>query len=144
MNIILSIKPKWAELIYSGKKTIEWRKSFPKTEKVLGESIEKVLLYETAPVKKITGFFTLKEIACYLVSSVCAQPEYIIKRGCVPLVDLVKYRENVDCLYGWMIDKVTKFHEPYGLEYVNLKRPPQSWCYDYSRAIVGDTGFLPF
>lgn len=29
MNIILSIKPKWAELIYSGKKTIEWRKSFP-------------------------------------------------------------------------------------------------------------------
>lgn len=26
MNIILSIHPKWAKLIYEGKKTIEWRK----------------------------------------------------------------------------------------------------------------------
>lgn len=139
MNVILSIKPKWAELIYLGKKTIEWRKSFPKAD-----NIEKVFLYETAPVKAITGFFTLQEISCYIVSSVCAQPEQIIKSGCVPMVDLIKYRENVDCLYGWMIDKVTKFSEPWGLQYVELKRPPQSWCYDKSEAIVGDTGFLPF
>ena len=27
MNIVLSIKPKWAKLIYEGKKTIEWRKT---------------------------------------------------------------------------------------------------------------------
>lgn len=54
MNIILSIKPKWAELIYSGKKTIEWRKSFPKRE-----NIECVYLYETAPVKKDYRLFHL-------------------------------------------------------------------------------------
>ena len=29
MNIILSIHPKWAKLIYEGKKTIEWRKIVP-------------------------------------------------------------------------------------------------------------------
>lgn len=132
MNIILSIKPKWAELIYSGQKTIEWRKSFPKAE-----NIDKVLLYETAPVKAITGFFTLQEIPFYLVSSVCAQPEQIIKNGCVPMVDLIKYRANVDCIYGWMIDKVTKFEEPLPLSYVDLKRPPQSWCYDCLNASTG-------
>ena len=32
MNIILSIKPKWAKLIYEGKKTIEWRKNIPKID----------------------------------------------------------------------------------------------------------------
>lgn len=30
MNIILSIHPKWAKLIYEGKKTIEWRKTLPR------------------------------------------------------------------------------------------------------------------
>jgi predicted transcriptional regulator len=99
MNIILSIKPKWARLIYEGKKTIEWRKSFPKATK-----IDKVFLYETAPVKQITGFFTLEEIGCILVHSVCAQPWNIIERGCVHMTDLIKYRENVDCIFGWMID----------------------------------------
>ena len=32
MNIILSIHPKWAKLIYEGKKTIEWRKTLPKND----------------------------------------------------------------------------------------------------------------
>lgn len=124
MNIILSIHPKWAKLIYDGKKTIEWRKSFPKAQK-----INKVFLYETAPVKQITGFFTLGEIGCYLVSSVCAQPCDIIERGCVPMTDLIKYRENVDCIFGWIIDKAKKFTKSKNIDDLGLKRPPQSWCY---------------
>lgn len=132
MNIILSIKPKWAELIYSGKKTIEWRKSFPRYVK-----IDKVLLYETAPVKAITGFFTLQEKPFFCVSSVCAQPEQIIASGCVPVVDLIKYRKNVDGILGWMIDNVTKFDKPLPLSYLDLKRPPQSWCYDRLNASTG-------
>lgn len=124
MNIVLAIHPKWARLIYEGKKTIEWRKSFPKNNE-----IDKVFLYETAPTKRITGFFTLNEIQCLLVSSVCAQPWEIIERGCVPLPDLVKYRENVDCIYGWQINKVERFAENKNIDDFGLKRPPQSWCY---------------
>ena len=124
MNIILSIHPKWAKLIYEGKKTIEWRKGFPKNNE-----IDKVFLYETAPTKRITGFFTLNELSCLLVSSICAQPWEIIERGCVPLPDLVKYRENVDCIYGWLINKVERFAEDKNIERFGLKRPPQSWCY---------------
>lgn len=45
---ILSIKPKYAELIYSGKKRWEFRKAPPP---VPGW----VYLYESAPVSKITG-----------------------------------------------------------------------------------------
>ena len=123
-SILLSIHPKWAAKIYSGKKTIEWRKSIPKEN-----FIEKVFLYETSPVKAITGFFTLREIPFYLVSSICAQPEMILEAGCVPLFDLVKYRANVDCIYGWMIDKATKFKEPLTINHMSLKRPPQSWQY---------------
>ena len=137
MNIILSIKPKWAELIYSGKKTIEWRKSFPTRE-----NIECVYLYETAPVKKVTGFFILDGFEKLFFS----EPKYkkdihpdaqkVIDAGCVPLEDLKKYKCDRFNLFGWKIKNPTKFYEPWGLQYVNLKRPPkrppQSWCYDLS------------
>ena len=51
MNIILSIHPKWAKLIYEGKKTLELRKNIPMN------TVNIVYLYETAPICKVTGFF---------------------------------------------------------------------------------------
>lgn len=46
--IVMSIKPKYAKAIYEGRKNWEFRKAPPPLEKV-------VLLYESAPVSKITG-----------------------------------------------------------------------------------------
>lgn len=50
MDIILSIKPKYAYLILSGEKTIEVRKVFPKKE------IERIYLYSSSPVQKVVGY----------------------------------------------------------------------------------------
>lgn len=132
MNIILSIKPKWAELIYSGKKIIEWRKSFPKIIQCEFFKNEKVFLYETAPVKKITGYFEFNEsYPVYLISDIYAlSNQRLIENGCVPKEDLKRYKGKNDCLYGWIVGKVTKFKVPFDLVAFNLKRPPQSWCYD--------------
>lgn len=58
MNILLSIKPEYAKLIYEGNKTIEYRKDFPKF--VLWGS--KIFLYETAPIKRVTGFVYFNEL----------------------------------------------------------------------------------
>ncbi len=52
MNVLLSIKPKYAELIKSGLKKYEFRR---KIFKKAGAS--KVFIYSTSPVKKITGVF---------------------------------------------------------------------------------------
>lgn len=138
MNVILSIKPKWAELIYSGKKTIEWRKSFPKAK-----NIDKVLLYETAPVKAITGFFKFDKTVC--IESLPYIDPLIVRMGCVPFDALKQYKGNSDCLYGWMIADVTKFEDGWSLNFVDLKRPPQSWCYVKDSACGFDKdGFFPF
>lgn len=58
MNIILSIHPKWAKLIYEGKKTIEWRKVIPSSLHpiYLMHDAIRVYLYETAPVKKAMDY----------------------------------------------------------------------------------------
>jgi predicted transcriptional regulator len=135
MNIILSIKPKWAELIYSGKKTIEWRKSFPKRE-----NIECVYLYETAPVKKVTGFFYWENfVTLYFLDPIPKEyknlphsTQKIIDAGCVPFEDLKKYKGDGIKLFGWKIKNPQKYKEPLPLSMFNFEKPPQSWCYDYS------------
>ena len=123
MNIILSIKPKWAEKIYSGEKTIEWRKSISRKNGQIT-----VFIYETAPVKKITGFFTLGE-AYYKIFGPLKDRSEIIVKGCVPSKELKKYKGKSKCLYGWDVINPHKFETPKTLEEFSLKRPPQSWCY---------------
>lgn len=131
MNIILSIHPKWAKLIYEGKKTIEWRKSFPKSQK-----IDKVFLYETAPVCKVTGLFYWKGTKNLIIrdpdyegQEICEEAKIVIKWGCVPLEDLKKYQGNNYKVFGWLCGLNEKFEKPRPLSDFALKRPPQSWCY---------------
>lgn len=55
--VVFSIKPKNAKLIYEKKKTWEFRKVIPFSERLIPEYLKYVLLYETYPVKRITGYF---------------------------------------------------------------------------------------
>lgn len=57
MQILISIKPNYADKILNGKKHFEYRKTiFKKTD------IKKVLIYATAPVGKIIGEFEIDQI----------------------------------------------------------------------------------
>jgi predicted transcriptional regulator len=56
MDILLSIKPQYAEAILSGKKTVEFRKSsFPKSVRIM-------VLYATSQVKRIVGVVKVKQV----------------------------------------------------------------------------------
>lgn len=128
MNIVLSIKPKWAKLIYEGKKTVEWRKTLPRKMdlKLLrdGNPNVKVYLYETAPVKAITGFF-------YWGGATCCDARNMTEdtKGLVPIKDLKAYQGERCSLNAWHIDRPTKLFNNYSVQEFNLNRPPQSWCY---------------
>ena len=52
---LMSIKPKWAKELYSGKKTVEFRKSSPPLDSF-------VFLYESAPVRAVTGCFQVQAV----------------------------------------------------------------------------------
>ena len=109
-DIILSIHPKWAAKIYSGEKTIEVRKSFPK------QNVNKVYIYETAPVKKITGFFVftgLQSIICFSVRDACLTRKEL-------LAYLGDYKG-----YLWKINFPVKFDTPKDIK----GSVPQSWRY---------------
>lgn len=126
MDIIMSIHPKWAEKIYKGEKTMEWRKTDPKN----ADSLSTIFIYETAPICRVTGCMRLNKVIAYdFVGRIFAIPKYLIDCGCVSPMDLKKYQGKSDYVYGWHIYNPTKFNEPVMLESLDLKRPPQSWQY---------------
>ena len=132
MNVILSIHPKWAKLIYEGKKTVEWRKNQPLYSKFEFHWIDNVFLYETAPVRKVTGLIKLSAIRKMDVrkwfqhDNECLE---LMEKGCVPVEDLLKYQADKDALYAWMISATKCFVTPKDIADFGLKRAPQSWCY---------------
>lgn len=59
MKVLLSIKPEFAEKIFSGEKKFEFRRSIFKDK-----SIKTVLVYASAPVQKVIGQFEIEQIVC--------------------------------------------------------------------------------
>ena len=55
-NVLMSIKPKYANAIFGGSKKVEFRKI------CFEGSVKRVYVYSSAPVKRIVGFFTVEKI----------------------------------------------------------------------------------
>ena len=55
-NVLMSIKPKYANAIFNGSKRVEFRKS------CFAETVTRVYVYSSAPVKRIIGFFSVEKI----------------------------------------------------------------------------------
>lgn len=129
MNVILSIHPKWAKLIYEGKKTVEWRKTTPYRLR----PTDNIYLYETSPVKKVTGRIKMYSHAILSIEDVMAREDgygmNYIDSGCVPIEDLLAYEGKSKALVAWCIGMAKKFNESLDIDELGLKRPPQSWCY---------------
>lgn len=123
-SLVISLKPQWAAIIYSGKKTIEWRKSMP----VRAHRWDRVYIYETAPIKAITGYFTFSSSFKFDCDAVENYPG-AIERGCVPLEDLKKYQGNAEYIYGWFVKNPVRYEDPHLLSHFGIKQAPQSWQY---------------
>lgn len=68
--VLMSIKPIYAELIKSGKKTIELRRIAPKVN-----SGDVLVIYESAPVKRITSY-------CEIDAVIIAEPTQLWEIAC--------------------------------------------------------------
>ena len=119
-EILMSIHHKWAELIYSGEKTLELRKTAPKGfEK--GEL--KVYLYET-DLKSVTGVIYVN--FCHKITEITPK---IVENSCVSLDEIEKYKAHgKGKLYAWHIVEADYFGKDWlHLKDLGAKRAPQSW-----------------
>lgn len=58
MDVLLSIKPEFADKIFTGQKEYEFRKTRFRSP----ESVDTIYLYASSPVQRIVGAFTINEI----------------------------------------------------------------------------------
>lgn len=146
-DVMLSIRPKWCEMIVSGKKTVEVRKTRPRQETPF-----KCYIYQTLPKsgeRNERDGCVIAEFACSKISryAVCGSNGfdkrycevdssfYIhdidFSKLCLPPNELQEYG-NGDCLFGWHINNLVIYDNPVPLAEFGefgMKRPPQSWCY---------------
>lgn len=154
--VMLSIRPRWCELIANGEKTIEVRKTRPKLETPF-----KCYIYCTKPRFEHEDFFALVgkqgfygggkvigEFVCdkvYELAPLNHAPDDAEQQACMSREEIVQYLKGRG--WGWHIsnlkiyDKpvdITNFRNCNGCEYMGdcdtycwkpMQRPPQSWCY---------------
>lgn len=127
-SILISIQPKWCELIASGKKTIEVRKTKPKlatpfkcyiyesggNQMVGSESFNVCLIGKGR--KKVIGEFVCDWIQQYDVHPIEGENGYIIGEDvysdtCLSVGDLWHYGGSKK-LYGWHISDLVIYDEP--------------------------------
>lgn len=58
MSVLLSVKPKYITAMIQGNKKYEFRKSIWRANR----KVNKVYIYSSAPIQKIIGIFTIKDI----------------------------------------------------------------------------------
>lgn len=132
-SVLIRTHPKWRELIASGKKTIEVRKTAPKLPTPF-----KCYIYETKARTDTPSFVdedghvlytgrgqVIGEFVCDLIGF---HPGTDIPSSCVPIEELEKYA-NGKMLARWHISDVKIYDQPRELRDFGKKRPPQSWCY---------------
>lgn len=119
-TILLSIHPDYAEKILDGKKKYEFRK----TE--CSRKIDKILLYATAPVKKVIG-----EVEVDAVLIDC--PERIwemMRHGAgIDREQFEQYYSGSRRAVAYVLKHAVRYPHPAELAKYGIKRAPQSFVY---------------
>ena len=115
--VLISIQPKWCELIASGKKTVEVRKTKPKLETPL-----KCYIYETnwhdntywknhhkGRLGKVIGEFVCDKM---LESFLNNNDGWFVEKGCLTQKEIDEYQGDKAILYGWHISDLVIYDKP--------------------------------
>lgn len=121
-SVLISIHPEWCELIASGKKTVEVRKTMPKIPWPF-----KVYIYCTKDKKgwfhfgkkdrrdgMVIGEFVCDSIRCFDVPYPAYRNEMdksILERSCLSYYQLHRYAYH-DALYAWHISDLKIYDKP--------------------------------
>jgi len=122
MNVLLSIRPKYVEVMTEGKKSFEFRKSMFRNE-----SIERVYLYSTQPIGKIVGSFKVGRV-------ISADPRLLWEKlgpmSGITDVDFFDYFKNTDVGFAIEIIDLQVFRTPVSPSlFIQGFKPPRSFMY---------------
>lgn len=121
MNILLSVKPEFANKIFIGEKRYEFRKHTFKQH-----NVEKMYIYSTAPIKKVIGVVDLENI---VMGTPKALWDKCYKTSGISKHDFFEYFKNTYIGYAFEMTNIKKFTPPIDPYLDPDFRPPQSFMY---------------
>ena len=125
-DVLLSIKPEYAALIYAGKKTVEFRRGLPIS--AFYWSRFHIYIYESSPVRMVTGW---ADVSGVFHSTVENMWRMLGGSGGISWNAYSEYMIGATGAWGLVISKINPFAEPLSLSSFGIERPPQSWRYIY-------------
>ena len=129
MNILLSIHPEYAAMIYAGEKKIELRTTMPRKYELCEDYI---FIYETAPIFAVTGWMKVDSyinVNKILNSDRKDLKKMIINESRLTIGQIKEYKPNLQ-LWGWHISDAYNFgRKEFITRFSPNEKPPQSWCY---------------
>jgi len=122
---LLSIKPRYAERILAGDKTVELRRRVPACRP--GDI---VVVYESSPTMAIVGVARVSDVECRAPSSLW---ESVKTTAGVTRSEFRSYFTGSKSAYAIHLSDVHSLRKPLHLREIQDSfpefRPPQSWCY---------------
>lgn len=120
MTILLSIKPEFAEKIFSGSKLYEFRRA------IFKQKVTKVVVYVTAPVAMVWGEFTIETVIHEDVQSLWNQTS---AHAGIEESFFFSYFGEKEKGYAIKIGQATRYEKPLPLRATFGVGAPQSFLY---------------
>lgn len=158
--VLISIRPEWVEKIANGEKTLELRKTEPKLEtpfKVyiyctagnLSYEVSSGIFCNISGGRLVVGEFVCDRIGIIWGGGYLKMPESAFAGSCLNMYQIDTYLDGKDG-HSWHISNLKIYDVPkplskfkglrktkFGYVPVEIKRPPQSWCYVEEEDIDG-------
>ena len=120
-KVLLPIKPEYAIQIFMGTKKFEYRKS-----KFKRQNVDCIVVYVTAPIKKVIGEVKLVDI---LEDSPQAIWRETHDDGGIKKEAYDLYFKNKKTAVAYVLGKIKKYDKEKLLKDLNISFPPQSYMY---------------
>lgn len=119
-SILLSVNPEYVDKIFAGSKKYEYRK------RLAIKTVDKILIYSTAPVMKVVG-------EAQVIETISASPtalwECTKKFAGISREKYRKYFKGCKVAYAYRLGQVIQYDPPKELGEFNINLPPQSFIY---------------
>ena len=121
MDVLLSVKPEFANLIFNGTKQYEYRRNM-----FCERNINRVMVYASSPVKKIVGEFQIEDILYDDINTLWTNTR---NKSGISKKYFLQYFSNKSMGYAIKISTIRSYDIPLHLNSINVSTPPQSFMY---------------
>lgn len=121
MNVLLSIKPEFAERILSGEKRFEFRRVVPK------QPVDRVCIYASSPVCRIVGEFCVRRV---LTASPARLWRLTRQHAGISKAYFDLYFDSCEDAHAFEVADARRYTQPIDPRQLDHTfRPPQSFMY---------------